>query len=66
MLSKKHYEAIAVIIEKYKSGVSGPVVSADVFQIFADNLCQDLADYFKQDNPRFDRERFLKACGVGG
>lgn len=24
-----------------------------------------LADELKHDNPRFDRSRFLKACGVG-
>jgi len=23
-----------------------------------------LADYFEKDNPRFDRDRFLEACGV--
>jgi hypothetical protein len=26
-------------------------------------LSRDLADYFAKDNPRFDREKFLEACG---
>jgi len=27
-------------------------------------LALSLSDYFKRDNPRFDRVRFLKACGL--
>lgn len=27
------------------------------------NLAEGLADGFKRDNQRFDRERFLNACG---
>ncbi len=26
--------------------------------------CLNIADALATDNPRFDRERFLKACGV--
>jgi len=38
-------------------------------QFFADartvvGLALSLSDYFKRDNPRFDRVRFLKACGL--
>jgi hypothetical protein len=29
-----------------------------------DRLAADLAGYFARDNERFDRERFLTACGV--
>ena len=36
--------------------VSGPEMHADI----AENLCRALA----RDNPRFDRERFLRAAGV--
>jgi hypothetical protein len=27
-------------------------------------IAQDLADSLSMDNPRFDRARFLEACGV--
>lgn len=27
-------------------------------------IAQQFADLFEQDNPNFDRDRFLKACGV--
>lgn len=29
-----------------------------------ERVAGELADYFKGDNPRFDRERFLEACGL--
>ena len=28
------------------------------------DLAQNMADALETDNPRFDRDRFLKACGV--
>ena len=35
-------------------------------QQYMQNLicCRNIADALASDNPRFDRERFLKACGV--
>jgi len=50
-MRKKHYEAIASIVKLNFDGTQ-PV------------LARDLADYFEQDNPKFDRARFLEACGV--
>ena len=29
-----------------------------------DMVCENLADVFTKDNPKFDREKFLEACGV--
>ena len=29
------------------------------FNVYA----KELANYFAEDNPRFDKEKFLKACG---
>ena len=53
-MTKKHYEAIADCIE---------------FRLCAkDNhpheIAKRLADYFQTDNPKFDRARFLQACGI--
>lgn len=47
-MTKKHYEAIARLL-------SGQNADLD--------LCESLARYFKSENPNFDRQRFLKACG---
>jgi hypothetical protein len=62
-MSKKDYEAIANVLaltaEKSPAGFSSSEWS-DVISIFA----QRLADCFAQDNPRFDRARFLRACEV--
>lgn len=32
--------------------------------IATDRTAKHVADALQSDNPRFDRERFLKACGV--
>lgn len=33
-------------------------------RVAAQTIAHRLADLFALDNPRFDRSRFLKACGV--
>lgn len=30
-----------------------------------DLVCENIADALASNNPRFDRDRFLLACGVG-
>jgi hypothetical protein len=50
-MTKKDYEAIAECIRE--SGIDEKVI---------EDLENALAGYFKQDNPRFDRARFLAAC----
>ena len=59
MLSKRHYEAIAEIVD----GLT--VNRADYPRdpiIYRDDLVKHLAAYFFEDNPRFDVERFKAAC----
>ena len=65
MMTKKDYIAIADIIRK---DVIGPDY-LDVYQIerfgpqmFLDSLC----GYLKRDNPNFDKNKFLEACGIKG
>lgn len=29
-----------------------------------DSVARDFAAYFRSENPRFDSDRFLKACGI--
>lgn len=53
MTSKKDYEAIAKLLRPYSEAEKVPPFS----------IACALADYFAQDNPHFDRARFLAACG---
>ena len=46
-MTKKHFKAIAEII-KYSEDKQDIMIK--------------LANYFAQENPRFDRERFVDAC----
>ena len=52
--AKRHYEAIAQIIQHSKRDNRS-----------VDWLANELAFLFLTDNPRFDRERFLHACKPG-
>lgn len=57
----KLHKAIAKLISDNKSlylSDSGQLI------LYGDALVNDLADYFTQDNPQFDRERFLTTCGL--
>lgn len=48
-MTKKDYEKIALAI----------ATGEDII-----NLTLELAEIFQADNPRFDRKRFLEACGL--
>jgi hypothetical protein len=70
-LSKKDYERIAFVIREareLKAPAGGGVVAESYWingaEVISDAIAQDLATYFERDNPRFDRARFLKACGI--
>lgn len=61
MFTRRHYKAIAEIMAWNKRlADQDETDSAWIVSHTAD----DLADCFTEDNPRFDRERFLKACGL--
>ena len=57
MMTRKDFEAHATIIKKHL-----PTAGRD----FCYDMACDLANYFERENPRFDRDRFFEACGVGG
>ena len=57
MLSRKVYKAQAAIIKKHV-----PKAGRDACY----DIATDLANYYANDNPRFDRTRFFEACGLGG
>lgn len=65
-MTRKHYEAVAAVIRDEVDSVSDlPTVQAVIVRISLLNVADGLADVFAADNPRFDRERFLAACGLG-
>lgn len=53
-LSRQHYEAMADMLKKHK----------DMHPEMHKSLAHHMATHFAQDNPRFDRGRFLKAAGA--
>ena len=56
MFTRQHYKAIGCIIAK--SFADTPNNSTEIHDIYS-TLVTNIIDYFKQDNPRFDRTRFL-------
>jgi len=57
-MTRKHFEAIAKVLANYNC--DSVASQADTI----DCVAHTLAQYFKQDNPRFNKALFLKACGV--
>lgn len=55
-MPKKHYNAIARIITEARR-CSGS-------EIALDHVTLELAEMLQQDNPRFDFNRFVLACGL--
>ena len=58
-MSRKHFEAVAAILAGERALAT---TAAERRRI--DNIARSLADVFKRDNGRFDRQRFYNACGV--
>lgn len=54
--TKQHYEELASIISAYKS-----VCNAEQIETI-NGMVNELSDCFMRDNPRFDRQKFVKAC----
>ena len=68
-LSRKHFEAVARILESNNAPVEdstpGFIEGWEAGrEAMRRDVANDLADYFATENPNFDRQRFLKACGL--
>lgn len=64
-MTKKHFEMLANIMKFAKPPEDrgfNKLVSA--LLSYHSDICNSLADGCQSENPRFDRQRFLKACGV--
>lgn len=59
-LTKRHFEAIAkLILKQIESTNKGTAERQHLI-----NLTMALCLYFNDENPLFNEDRFLKACGV--
>lgn len=58
-MTKKDYIKLAEIIKKNSSEVLTPY---DYETINRNNFLDNLCDMLTNDNPRFDREKFIRAC----
>lgn len=73
-MTRKDYQRIAEAIRQSAPKETAPMdryrsierrISQRIADDFAERIARRLADVFAEDNPRFDRERFLSACGFG-
>jgi len=59
MMTKKHFEKIASIFKE--DNVSWRVeLELNTYN----RLAHKMADFFATENPQFNKEKFLQACGV--
>lgn len=58
-MTRKHFELIASVLRQ-EFAVASPL-SADQ-QLLFDGLVSSFANNLSDENPRFDRQRFVKAC----
>jgi hypothetical protein len=70
-LSKKHFEQAAQVIRTQLSIAADQRLAEDSYgaEVTTKNarrVMNDLASIFEDDNPRFDRARFVAACGFEG
>ncbi len=62
MLTKKDFKVVAEIIKNNLPGKDNDYCDGVRAGLYY--TANDLADYFATQNPRFDRERFMVACGL--
>lgn len=66
MMTRKHFEAVAQTI-KDEFEATLPSSNPEFIRGAAyavSETAYSLADYFARENPNFDRNRFLTACGL--
>lgn len=59
-MTRKHFTAVADRIRRNRRAFADDATALLALTC----LAQDLAHEFAEANPRFDRQRFLTACGV--
>ena len=65
MMTRKQFEAVAALIADKKDFGNGTIDYDAGMERMRLLVAEDLADYFADENPNFDRKRFLTACSGG-
>jgi hypothetical protein len=71
-MTRKDFEKIAAIIRANtplapnRRTLGGDAIEINIKRRTAQTIAYSLADMLAADNPRFDRAKFLKACGLEG
>jgi hypothetical protein len=63
-MTRKDYELIAAAIRATVAHVAVDPGYCEGWQAAASSAAHRVADSMANDDPRFDRARFLKACGL--
>jgi hypothetical protein len=63
MTYRDHGE-LALILREHLDRAFDPEGSCSAYDALT-GLVDDIADYCERDNPRFDRDRFMIATGIG-
>ena len=62
-MTRKHFIKIAAVLAQYN--IVDPAMGFDEgYSSAANGITEALADFFESENPRFDRAKFLTACGL--
>ena len=64
MLTKKDFKAVAEIITIVIGDGFDETDYDNGWQDAIEDTAKHLADYFATQNPRFDRDRFMRVCGL--
>lgn len=65
-MTKKHFEAVAAAIKKQFDNAQGLTneFARNSATTVVYSIAQDFARIAASDNPRFDTQRFLRACSI--
>ena len=61
MFQKRHYEAIADLINKWTDENLEDIEQFSILLFFRQTLANQFIDFFIEDNPNFDPRKFRKA-----
>lgn len=58
-MTKKDYELIAGVLKRYNDANNG-----NMFEDILHDVSYDFATALQEENPKFDSNKFLEACGI--
>jgi len=61
-MTKKDYEAIAKVLKNRIAPYLEPNTDIEAYSL-GRGICEDITEVFIDDNPLFNKDRFLTACG---